>query len=564
MPNRSLIAIETHPPIGKIGEADYFRMYAASLADPDRFWGEHGKRVDWIKPYAKVCNASFADEVSIRWYEDGTLNASYNCIDRHLAKRAEQTAILWEGDDPAEDRRVTYRELHDSVSRLANALKARGVRKGDRVTIYMPMIPEAAMAMLACARIGAIHSVVFGGFSPDSLAGRIEDCRSTVLITADEGLRGGRKVPLKRNADTALRQCPDVKTVIVVKRTGGDVRLGRRPRPVVPRGLRRRLARLPAHGDVGRRPALHPLHLGFDRQTERRLAHDRRLSRLCLDDARIRLRLPRAGGLLVHRRCRLGHRAQLYCVRAAGQRRDDADVRGSAEPSRPVAFLAGRRQAQGVDILYRPDGDPRLDARGRGLRPQDQPQVAAPARHGRRADQPRSLDVVLRAGRRGALPDRRYLVADRDRRHIDHPAPRRDAVEARLGDAAVFRRRAGHRRWRGQPARRRRRRQSVPGAVLARHDAHRVRRPWALYRNLFLGLPRPLFHRRRCAARRGRLLLDHRPGRRRDQCRRAPPRHRRDRKRPRRPPQGRRGGGRRLPARHQGPGHLCLRHAPGG
>jgi acetyl-CoA synthetase len=161
--------------------------------------------------------------VAIRWYEDGTLNASYNCIDRHLAKRADQTAILWEGDDPAEDRRVTYRELHDSVCRLANALKTEGVKKGDRVTIYMPMIPEAAVAMLACARIGAIHSVVFGGFSPDSLAGRIEDCRSTALITADEGLRGGRKVPLKRNADTALLQCPDVKTVVVVKRTGGAI-----------------------------------------------------------------------------------------------------------------------------------------------------------------------------------------------------------------------------------------------------------------------------------------------------------------------------------------------------
>src|SRR6202011_5815674 len=155
--------------------------------------------------------------------EEGTLNASYNCIDRHLPKRAEQTAILWEGDDPREDRRVTYRELHDGVCRLANALKARGVQKGDRVTIYLPMIPEAAVAMLACARIGAIHSVVFGGFSPDSLAGRIEDCRSTVLITADEGLRGGRKVPLKRNADTALLQCPGVTTVVVVKRTGGAI-----------------------------------------------------------------------------------------------------------------------------------------------------------------------------------------------------------------------------------------------------------------------------------------------------------------------------------------------------
>ena len=223
MANRSLIAIATHPPIGKISEDEYFRLYDESLGDPDRFWGEQGKRIDWITPYTKVMNASFSGDVSIRWFEDGVLNASANCIDRHLPRRADDTAILWEGDDPGEDRRVSYRELYDSVCRLANVLKAEGVKKGDRVTIYMPMIPEAAVAMLACARIGAIHSVVFGGFSPDSLAGRIEDCRSTVLITADEGLRGGRKVPLKRNADTALRQCPEVKTVVVVKRTGGDI-----------------------------------------------------------------------------------------------------------------------------------------------------------------------------------------------------------------------------------------------------------------------------------------------------------------------------------------------------
>jgi acetyl-CoA synthetase len=223
MSERTLIPISANPKIGKLDEAEYFRLYERSLADPGGFWGEQGKRLDWIKPYKKVCDASFEGDVSIRWYEDGTLNASANCLDRHLAKRGNQTAILWEGDDPSEDKRVTYRELHEQVCRLANALKEKGVKKGDRVTIYLPMIPEAAVAMLACARIGAIHSVVFGGFSPDSLAGRIEDCRSTVLITADEGLRGGRKVPLKRNADTALRQCPDVKTVIVVKRTGGDI-----------------------------------------------------------------------------------------------------------------------------------------------------------------------------------------------------------------------------------------------------------------------------------------------------------------------------------------------------
>jgi acetyl-CoA synthetase len=209
--------------VGKISEAEYFRLYQESLADPDRFWAEHGKRIDWIKPFTKVRNAAFEGDVHIAWYEDGTVNASYNCIDRHLPKRAEQAAILWEGDDPGEERRVTYRELHEAVCRLANALKARGVQKGDRVTIYLPMIPEAAIAMLACARIGAIHSVVFGGFSPDSLVGRIQDCRSTMLITADEGRRGGRAIPLKRNADNALRHCPDVRDVIVVRHTGGNI-----------------------------------------------------------------------------------------------------------------------------------------------------------------------------------------------------------------------------------------------------------------------------------------------------------------------------------------------------
>ncbi len=177
-------------------------MAAHALADPQAFWGEHGRRIDWMKPFSRVMNCSFApDDVSIRWYEDGTTNVAANCIDRHLATRGDQTAILWEGDDPQDSKAISYRELHEQVCRLANVLKARGVAKGDPVTIYMPMIPEAAYAMLACARIGAVHSVVFGGFSPEALAGRIAGCRSKVVITADEGLRGGKKVPLKANAD---------------------------------------------------------------------------------------------------------------------------------------------------------------------------------------------------------------------------------------------------------------------------------------------------------------------------------------------------------------------------
>ena len=207
-----------------IDEAGYLEFYDRSIRDPEGFWGEHGKRISWTKPYTKVKDTSFTGDVHIRWFHDGTLNASFNCIDRHLATRADQTAIIWEGDSPDEHRHISYAELYQSVCRLANVLKERGVKKGDRVTIYMPMIPEAAYAMLACARIGAIHSVVFGGFSPDSLEGRILDCDSTVVITADEGLRGGRRIPLKANTDAAVANCPDVATVIVVRRTGGEIK----------------------------------------------------------------------------------------------------------------------------------------------------------------------------------------------------------------------------------------------------------------------------------------------------------------------------------------------------
>ena len=208
----------------RIGKAGYEAMYARSVSDPEGFWGEVAKRLDWIRPFSKVMNVSWdPDNLFIKWFEDGTLNAAANCIDRHLPGRANQTAILWEADDPAHSRAISYRELYGEVCRFANVLKARGVRRGDRVTLYLPMIPEAAYAMLACARIGAVHSVVFAGFSPDSLAGRILDCASTVVVTADEGLRGGKPVPLKTNTDLALSQCPDVKTVIVVRHTGGTV-----------------------------------------------------------------------------------------------------------------------------------------------------------------------------------------------------------------------------------------------------------------------------------------------------------------------------------------------------
>ena len=207
-----------------VDDARYHAMYRRSVNDPDGFWAEHAGRIDWIRPFTRVKNTSFKEpDVSIKWFEDGTLNVAANCLDRHLATRGDQVAIIWESDDPKHARKITYRELHADVCRFANVLKVLGANKGDRVTIYMPMIPETAIAMLACARIGAIHSVVFGGFSPESLAGRINDCESRLVITADEGRRGGKLVPLKQNVDEALASAGGVERVLVVKNTGNDV-----------------------------------------------------------------------------------------------------------------------------------------------------------------------------------------------------------------------------------------------------------------------------------------------------------------------------------------------------
>ena len=209
-----------------VDDTKYKAMYAQSVDDPNGFWAEQAKRLDWVKAPTKIKNTSFDPKhVSIKWFEDGVLNVSSNCIDRHLAKRANQVAIIWEGDDPGESKSITYKQLHEEVSRFANVLKSKGVKKGDRVTIYLPMIPEAAYAMLACTRIGAIHSIVFGGFSPDALASRIEDAKSAVVITCDESLRGGRRVPLKGNADAAADKAGGVTAMIVVRRTGGKVEM---------------------------------------------------------------------------------------------------------------------------------------------------------------------------------------------------------------------------------------------------------------------------------------------------------------------------------------------------
>ena len=209
-----------------VDKTTYEKMYNESVSNPEAFWNEHGKRIDWIKPYSKVKNTSFDhNSINIKWFEDGTLNVCANCVDRHLATKADKPAIIWEGDDPKDHKIITYAELHQNVCKFANVLKANGAKKGDRITIYMPMIPAAAYAMLACARIGAVHSIVFGGFSPESLVGRIQDCNSNIIITADEGIRGGRSIPLKENVNAALKKASGVDKVIVIERTGNKVEM---------------------------------------------------------------------------------------------------------------------------------------------------------------------------------------------------------------------------------------------------------------------------------------------------------------------------------------------------
>ena len=434
-----------------VDQAKYEEMYKRSLNDPDGFWGEHGKRIDWFKPYTKVKDTSFdMHNVSIKWFEDGVTNVAYNCVDRHLPKRANQTAIIWEGDNPNESRHITYAELADEVNRFANVLHFHGVKKGDRVTIYLPMIPEMAYAMLACARLGAIHSVVFGGFSADALAGRITDAKSEVVITADEGLRGGRKVPLKANTDVAVQKAGGVRHVLVVKRTGGEIDWTPGRDVWLHEAAERVSTKCPAE-PVNAEDPLFILYTSGSTGAPKGVVHTTG-GYLVLygDDASVRVRLPRGRHLLVHGRRRLGDGSQLHRLRAARQRRDDPDVRGHSELSVDEPLLGGRRQASGQHHLHRADRHPFSDGRGRGAGEEDQPQVVAPAGHGRRTDQPRGLGVVSPGRRRAPLPDRRHLVADRDGRNSHHAAPRRDQAQARFGDAAVLRRDPGDRRCGGR------------------------------------------------------------------------------------------------------------------
>ena len=542
-----------------VNEAKYEEMYRRSLSDPQGFWGEHGKRIDWFTPYTKVKNTSFdAHHVSINWFEDGVTNVAHNCVDRHLPKRAHQTAIIWEGDDPSESKHISYAELADQVGHFANVLKGHGVRKGDRVTIYLPMIPEAAYAMLACARVGAIHSVVFGGFSSEALAGRIADAKSEVVITADEGLRGGRKVPLKANADAAAEKAGGVKTMIVVKRTGGEVgwQSGRDV------WLHEAFEAVTAHCPPEPMSAEDPLFVLYTSGSTgapKGVVHT-------------------TGGYLVftsmtHQYVFDYHEGDIYWCTA-----DVGWVTGHS-------YIVYGPLANGATTLMF-EGIPNYPSMSRFWEVVDKHQVNT------FYTAPTAIRSLMGAGEGPVKKTSRkslrllgsvgepinpeawewyHRVVGEDRCPIVDTwwqtetggiliTPLPGATKLKPGSAT--------RPFFGV----------IPeivdaaGAVqegacegnlviaefLAGTVAHRLRRPRAVREHLFRRLPRQVFHRRRRPPRRGRLLLDHRPRRRRHQRFRPPHGDGGSRERARRAREGVGSGGRRLSARHQGPGHLCL------
>ncbi len=412
-----------------VKKADFDAMNAAAAADFTGFWEKLAREsIEWHKPFTRTLDESRAP--FYKWFDDGVLNVSYNCLDRNLANgNANRVAIIFEADDGTVTK-VTYQELYHRVCRLANGLKSLGIKKGDRVLVYMPMSIEGVVAMQACARIGATHSVVFGGFSAKSLQERIIDAGAVAVITADEQARGGKHLPLKAIVDEALGMggCESIRNVVVYKRTGGKVAFAA-PRDLWLHELVAKQADT-LRARVGRRraSAVHPLHVGLHGQAERCTAQLGRFPAVGDPDDALDLRHQADRHLLVHRRHRLGHRPHVHRVRTARRRRDRARVRGGSDVSGRGSLLADDREAQGLDLLHGAHGDPGArqgvgrDAvdRAEELRPVE----PATARHRRRADQSRSVDVVPRAGRRRPLPDRRHVVADRDRRSHDHAAAR--------------------------------------------------------------------------------------------------------------------------------------------
>jgi acetyl-CoA synthetase len=443
--------------------ADGYRaLLDQAAADPVAFWEARGRRIAWMTPYTKVLEGDFTGDARIRWFGDGTLNASVSCLDRHLATQPDKPAIIWEGDDPAISRTVTYRELHAEVCRFANALRRLGVARGDRVCLYLPMVIEAAVAMLACARIGAIHTVVFGGFSPDSLANRIQDAGCRIVVTADEGRRGGRKVALKANVDRALEQCPDVVTVVVVGVTGGPVpmRAGR------DHSYAELVAAEPmecAPAEMNAEDPLFTLYTSGSTGKPKGVLHT-------------------TGGYLVW--------ASFTHELVFDLRPDDvfwctADVGWVTGHS----YIVYGPLANGATTLMF-EGIPTYPDASRFWRVIDKHRVTI------FYTAPTAIRSLMRPrGGRGSLPDRRHLVADRDRRHPDQPGPRRGPDQARLRDIAVARGASGAGGRRGAGAARPRRGQSVPDRPLAGHDAHGVRRPCPVRADLLLVVSGKILHR---------------------------------------------------------------------
>ena len=514
-----------------IDAAKYRAMYDRSLSDPNGFWAEEGKRIHWFRHFTKVKNTSFdPHNVSIKWFEDGTTNAAYNCIDRHLATRGDQVAIIWEGDDPKESKKITYKELHDQVCRLANVLRNRNVEKGDRVTIYLPMIPEAVYAILACARIGAIHSVVFGGFSPESLAGRIEDCQSKVVITADEGLRGGRKVPLKANTDAAIDKIGGgVDHVVVVRRTGAPVDMlpGRdvwyhdaadmvtAECPWAEMHAEDPLFILYTSGSTGRpKGVLHTTggYLVYTAMTHQYVFdyHDGDIYWCTADVGWV-----------------TGHSYIVYGPLANGA----TTLMFEGVPNYPTTSRFWEViDKHKVNIFYTAPTAIRalMQAGDEPVKKTSRASLRLLGTVGEPIN-PEAWEWYHRVVGDGRCPIVDTWWQTETGGILDHAAAGRDALKPGSATLPLLRRRPADRRRRRQGARRRGQRQPLHRRFLARPDAHGLWRPPALRRHLFPRLSGKVFHRRRLPPRRGRLLLDHRPRRRRDQCRRPSPRHRRSR-----------------------------------
>ncbi len=541
----------------------YLAMYKRSVDDPEGFWREHAGRIDWIKPFTKVKNVSYkAPDISIKWFEDGSLNVSANCIDRHLATRGDQVAILWEPDDPkAAVRTLTYRELHHEVSVFANVLKKLGVKKGDRVTIYLPMIPETAVAMLACTRIGAVHSVVFAGFSPDSLGGRIDDCRSNLVITADWGLRGGRKVPLKHNTDEALMRSLGDEKVIVIRHTGDECAMqsGRdfwyheladgvdADCPVEEMNAEDPLFILYTSGSTGKPKGV--LHTSGGYLVWTSLTHQ-----LVFDyhDGDIYWCAADVGWVT-------GHSYIVYGPLANGATTLMFEgVPNWPTPSRIWEVVDKHK----VNIIYT------APTALRALMGAGNDHVTKTSRASLRLlgtvgepINPEAWEWYWKVVGEGRCPIVDTWWQTETGGIMITPLPGATDLKAGSATRPFFGVKPALVTAEGTPI-------EGPGAgnliltdFMAGPDAHRLWRPQALRRHLFHGLSRQLLHRRRLPPRRGRLLLDHRPRRRRDQRLRPPPRHRRDRIGAGRAREGVGGGGCRLSPRHEGPGHLRLHHA---